>query len=485
MSGEPNVLLIVLDSVRARNTSLHGHHHETTPALDSLAEQATTYLQAKSPDRWSLPSHASIFTGLAVPEHGITQKGDRLESGHSVFADLKEEGYSTGVFSENPFLTELNTGLRDGFETVEGKSTEPLYPSAVDPHEHEGDFLSFIREVLRSERPLQSLANGVTTKLAWDYPELLPDDLSQRISGGVSRGDHYTESFLEWSEDQEGPWAACINYMDAHHPYSPRKEHNHWADDSIAAVLEDVDPYPAGFYTNPESMWRCEVAEYLYDGAIRQVDYEVGRIVETLENRDVLEETLVVITADHGDGFGELSPLRPLHIAGHAAGGHEVNFHVPLVVKYPGQDQSKQVTEPVSLTQFPDVVQTVRGGDTRESSDPFISDNPVVSIGSAPDNDFLKRVQSAGEETSLFEGAVEVVYKSTDCDFVRKHIKWGEEEATERIFDANTVVTAPSSETDIITRALDSFDRHTVRASKSDGQVAEDTKKRLERLGYR
>ncbi|GAA0285769.1 hypothetical protein GCM10009000_121140 [Halobacterium noricense] len=402
-----------------------------------------------------------------------------------MFSSLETDGYATGIFSENPFLTELDTGLQDGFKTVEGESTEPLYPSAADPHEYSGDLSGFLRAAIGSGQPVRSLVNGLTTKLAWDYPALLPDNISQRFSGGVSRGSRYTDHFLNWEATKDEPWAACINYMDAHHPYSPRAEHNRWADDSIAEVLSDVNPYPAGFYTKPGSMWRCEVAEHLYDGAIRQVDYEIGRLVETLEQRDVLEETLLVVTADHGDGFGEPSRLRPLRIAGHAIGGHEVNFHVPLVVKYPNQERAAQVTEPVSLTQFPDVVRAVRDREVDGSSDPFVSDAPVVSVGSAPDTGFLDRIRNAGEDTVPFEEVVRAVYEPTEDNYVRKHFQWKDEHATEWVFDANTVVTVPSPDTGVVAGTFESFTQQPVRSTDSARSVDEGTKKRLERLGYR
>lgn len=482
---DPNVLLVVLDSVRARNTSVHGHHHDTTPALASLASEATTYTQARAPDRWSLPSHVSLFTGLAPPEHGITAKGDRLEAGHSVFATLAGDGYETGLFSENPFLTELETGLADGFDTVEGKSAEPLFPSATNPNEFRGDPAGFLRAAVGSGRPVRSLLNGVTTKLAWDYPSLLPDRLARRTAGGVSRGSQFTELFLEWVDGRDGPWAACINYMDAHHPYAPGVEYDNWADESIARAVEAVDPYPGGFYTEPDAMWRCEVAEFLYDGTVRQVDHEVGWLVDALRRRGCLEETLLVVTADHGEGFGEPSQHRPVRIAGHAVGGHEANFHVPLVVKYPGQQRARRVTDPVSLTEFPAVVEAVRGGRAADTPDPFVSGGPVVAVASEPDAEFLERLRDAGVDTSPFEGDVEVVYEPADDGAVRKRMRWGDECATVRVPDAHTVVPVADTDEDVVQSTFESFDRADVADCGAADSVDEATKRRLDQLGYR
>lgn len=90
---KPNILLVVMDSVRASNTSLYGHENETTPFLESLAESSTVYEQARSSGSWSLPSHTSLFTGYNVAEHGIVEPENRLEEGHTIFETLRDEGY--------------------------------------------------------------------------------------------------------------------------------------------------------------------------------------------------------------------------------------------------------------------------------------------------------------------------------------------------------------------------------------------------------
>lgn len=196
MTEDPNVLLVVMDSVRARNTTLHDHRHDTTPFLDSLGERATVYEQARSPGQWSLPSHASMFTGLHVVEHGLVEKYDRLEPGHSVFGRLRDRGYATGLFSENPYLTGLDSGLMEPFDTVESSSTEPLFEGA-NPNHYRGDPWGFLRAAVRSGRPLRSALNGLITKTAWDRPELIPDSLMRQLAGGVHEARLYEEAFLD------------------------------------------------------------------------------------------------------------------------------------------------------------------------------------------------------------------------------------------------------------------------------------------------
>ena len=94
MDSSPNVLLVVLDSVRAANCSLYGAARETTPYLSRLADESTVYAQARAPSNWSLPSHVSLFTGLDAHVHQVTVH-DRLRAGHTVFETLSADGYAT------------------------------------------------------------------------------------------------------------------------------------------------------------------------------------------------------------------------------------------------------------------------------------------------------------------------------------------------------------------------------------------------------
>ena len=125
----PNVLLVVLDSTRARNCSLYGYRRRTTPFLDSLAAESTVYTQARAPSNWSLPSHVGLFTGLETHEHRVTVH-DRLRPGNTVFEALADRGYDTGLFTENGFLASHAVGLHEAFDTVRTVPTE--YRAAYD-----------------------------------------------------------------------------------------------------------------------------------------------------------------------------------------------------------------------------------------------------------------------------------------------------------------------------------------------------------------
>ena len=262
-----NVLLVILDSVRARNTSLHGHVNETTPFLESLGEEGVTYTQARAPSTWSLPSHVSIFTGLHPVEHRMTSRNVRLEPGHTVWEFLRDSyGHETGVFSANPFLTAAPVGLQSAFDVSVGQAHLP-FEDAMNPREFvrehgQGAFLTYARAAVASDRPLASLINGGYEKLERSAPWLLPDE-----TGGGGTGRRFAEAFLEWQADTSGPWAGCINLMDAHQPYEPVPTFDHWGGDRLRTLQSEIDSFWE--FNGGRRPWWQRNALTAYDGAIR------------------------------------------------------------------------------------------------------------------------------------------------------------------------------------------------------------------------
>jgi len=479
-----NVLLLIMDSVRARNTSLHGHEHETTPNLDAFADTATVYRQARAPGTWSLPSHVSLFTGLHVPEHGITRARHSLRSGHTIFEHLRDEyGYATGVFSENTWITDMEVGLKDAFDTVEGARNLP-YPNAVDPSnfvltEGQGQYFQYVRRCLDSERPFQSIANGIVTKLAWDYPRLLPDALSASTPADV-----YADLFLDWEAAQDGPWAACVNFMDAHLPYEPRPEHDEWGGETLRDLQNRMGDQVWEFNGGHRPWWQRRALEGLYDGTIRQIDQQIGRVLDTLESRGVLEDTLVVVTADHGEGFGEPSPIRPgARIAAHGAGIHEALLHVPLVVRGPGQRTRHVVDDVATLTRFPHVVRALREDDWGPGM--FVPADPVIASSYGLEEPMEDRARKYCEDLWRFNGTARAVY-TDDVAAVEKRMTWRDRTAAVRSYDAKHAALA--NDGDVRARVDDVFDRLEDAGVREEADGVQDmdaaTKRRLEDLGY-
>ncbi|WP_311172606.1 sulfatase [Halobellus ordinarius] len=480
-----NVLLVILDSVRARNTSLHGHHNETTPFLDTFAEQATVFKQARSPGTWSLPSHASLFTRFHVEEHGLASPTDILEPGHTVFEDLREAGYDTGVFSENPFITVSDSGLDRGFDTVEGPRNVP-FRDALDPtefvqREGQGQFRAYLQACLDHDRPIRSIANGALVKLAWDYPQLLPSRFSPTTSADV-----YVDLFLDWVKRVGRPWAACVNLMDAHLPYQPESGHNRWSDDVLEQLQNSMDDQVWEFVGGKRPWWQREALEALYDGTIHQMDAQLRRLVEELDNQGELDETLVVITSDHGECFGEYSHVQPARLAGHGPGIAEPLIHVPLVVREPGQERARRVSAPVSLTHFPATVAAALDGD--DPTRPLVDGDTLVSYHGLPESAKIRAREYASEEAlDTLDGRSRAAYVDHGPG-VRKHVAWRDRTRTVQVVDPRTsYAVAETDGTPDPSRDLDdAFEGITDTGIKQRGDedIDDATRRHLEDLGY-
>jgi arylsulfatase A-like enzyme len=480
----PNVLLLVMDSVRAENVSLYGHHNETMPHLETFAREATFYEYAYSPATWSLPAHVSLFTGLDVEEHRVIDENDKLRSGHTIFETLRDDhGYDTGVFSENSWITEMDSGLPDAFDTVEGPRNL-LYSDAADPSKFvlthgEGEYLSYLKFVLGHEKPLKSSLNGIYTKLAWDYPNLLSDFVTAGTSADV-----YTDLVLDWTRERDGPWAACVNYMDTHLPYEPKAEFDRWGGKEAKEIHSSVSDTKWEFIAGDRPWWQHAALEGLYDGTIREVDSEIDRLLTTLERRGELEDTLVVITSDHGEGFGEIDEVSGLRSVAHGLGIDEGVLRVPLVVKHPGQSEGRTVETPVSLREFPNVVSTlVEEGERAD----FTSDDPVVASSNGVKGPMKHRaVRYVDDETfARYDTPYLTVYHEEDGAIV-KYVTWGDEESgAVRIDGLQQIPVDRDGVADVVRTAFDAKPEVDVKVEGAGIEEADDAvMQRLEDLGY-
>lgn len=355
MSDHPNILLVILDSVRAKNTSLHNYKNKTTPFLNDFADNATQYKQARAPSIHSVASHASIWSGRHVEEHGCIEHSSKLEPKETVWNDLSSNGYETGLFTPNTIVGEASN-LSEPFDYVDvpkAISSRP-FSDAIAPLDLDGQpsITKFVKAAIEAGQPIRGIINGV---YAFNR---------SRKPRPTAPAQQYGSSFLDWQAKCEDSWAACLNFMDPHLPYLPDEEFDIWAGEKLRKLHKSIPPGPfAEKFPAKRPWWELEALTSLYDGGIRQADAEVRRIITELKARNEYEDTLIVITSDHGEGFGETSILRPeLRMVDHSWGINEVLVHVPLVVKYPGQTEKSVINKPASLTNFRQVVKGVKNG---------------------------------------------------------------------------------------------------------------------------
>ena len=487
MQQANNVLLVILDSVRAANCSLYGHPEPTTPFLERFAtSEATLFEHAKAAGAKSLTSHASIFSGLVVEEHGIRTAGTKLSPEQHAFATLGRRGYDTAVFSENDWLTAVDVGLKDGFERVVGAQNIP-YPESVNPDEFvsvngPGEYGAYLREAVAAPSPLKALANGVSKKVKSDYSQLLP-----RGSAATTPGRFYVDRFLEWSRNRGSPWAACINLMDAHLPYEPLTEFDQWDDGSARSLQSEFQDQTWDFHGGRRPWWQKRAVESVYDGTILQCDTYLRRLIESLRARGELDDTLVIITADHGEGFGEPSRLdSSMRIAAHGVSGHEAILHVPLVIRVPGQAESTVISKPFSLSWLREILEAEKPGEIVNS---IVADSKqVLSAALGLDAPGKRRAESYVEDTRPWHDDTRVVYEWDESGGqVVKHVSRGEHALTVLCRDAQTqwVQGDGTGSRGRIAAAYRTVEPASSPAS-GDGinDLDDETRDRLERLGY-
>lgn len=460
-----------MDCVRANNTSLHSYDRETTPFLEQFGESATVFEQAKAPAPKSLTSHVSMFTGMHVEEHNVTNRDWRLQSGETIWEDLAtEKGYSTGVFSGNTFLTKLDVGLKSSFDHVYSGPELP-FESGLNPAEYIEDgaiqYVDFLVDSIKDRSPFRSFLNGIA-KVRSDRD-----------------GQQFADAFLEWKNDQKRPWAGVINFMDAHTKYDPPSKSNKWADSDARSLMNEIGNVVWEYQCGHRPASELGQLEDLYDGCIHYVDRQISRLIGELDDAGELDDTLVIITADHGEGFGEKSRVRPeTRLVGHGESKiHEVVLHVPLVVKYPGQESSVRVSEPVSLTYLPTLIRSaIENPDSRKE---FVSAEPVLAtaVGLEDVDEGSGRAGRFCDDLSMYTGYARALYQE-DNGPVRKFMSWESNTATLDIHDhSNTQSIAASEVRETIQCEFQEMDARDV-ARRNDDEIDAVVKQRLEELGY-
>ncbi len=289
----PNVLLLILDTVSAREMSLHGYRRRTTPTLDSIARHGVVFDRAIAPAPWTLPSHASMFSGY---------RADRLQTRYLVpfeadkrvvAEEFAEAGYVTGGFVGNTEYTGRASGLGRGF------------------HRYADFTLSWSTSIVSS-----SIGRLLLDRISrWRERPL---EVTRRTADTVS------EEFLDWHAEVEGrPWFAFLNYYDAHDPYVPEPgDERRFLTEGQPAVYDITD-------VEASDTAAVASARALHDAALFGLDRAIGSLVDELQRRGDLQETIIVISSDHGEEWGEQGVLL------HGNSVYLPALRVPLIIVDP------------------------------------------------------------------------------------------------------------------------------------------------------
>lgn len=320
-ADSPNVLLIVLDTVRADNVSVNGYARDTTPNIAALAERGVVFDWAIAPAPWTLPSHATMFTGHYQHDLSVDWLVALDDSFPTLAETLADLGYVTGGFAGNVSYCERGFGLARGFAHYEDFYVEP--------------------SVLAFSTALGARLMGSNKVLRWD--RWLRND-----------AETITDRFLDWvSSTGDQPFFAFVNYFDAHALYAPPEGY----DAEFGPLGPVIHELPDA---RPRTGEEIDQLVNAYDGCIRYIDDHIGRLMRKLETRGRLRDTWVIVTSDHGEQFGEHG------LMGHANSLYRPLLHVPLVIVPPGGlPTAARVSPVVSLRDLPATILDVVGAGER------------------------------------------------------------------------------------------------------------------------
>jgi arylsulfatase A-like enzyme len=348
--NSPNILVVVLDTLRADHLSCYGYPRATSPEITQLAQQGVLFENAIAPSSWSLPSHASLLTGQPVHEHGWGNTkpmpwlgwGDSTLNGLPTLGEaLQQRGYRTAAISANSVYFTKGVGLGRGFLHFE------------DYFENAGD--GFVRTLFGSEFSQRYMHRSRKSAFSRGFRALglgrwLDEDAEG--SGGVGgtfgvrkRADEVNSETLHWIQSQpKRPFFAFLNYFDVHFPYGGPDDYPKPAWDSGSAIDE-------------------------YDAGLRYDDDYLGRLLHQLDARGILKNTIVVLTSDHGESLGDHG------LSEHGAALYWELIHVPLIIYYPGHiPEGVRIQQPVSNEAIANTVMDLIGEHTNVFPGPSLAE---------------------------------------------------------------------------------------------------------------
>ncbi|RLE90074.1 MAG: hypothetical protein DRJ49_01075 [Thermoprotei archaeon] len=358
----PNIILIVMDVQRASNLHCYGYERNTTPNIDRIAREGTLFLNCISPGVWTLPSHASMFTGKYIYGHGVGASYTYKPVERFTLTEiLRASGYRTVGFCRNGHWW-ARYGVRDdrGFDEFYGVT-----------------FKSFEEWI--------EVGSGKLIKLA-----------------------------IEWIEKhtRDKPFFMFINCLEPHLPYIPPEEFREKFVGKIS--LEEtrkIQPDPwlvrMGYEEITRERWRLLRA--LYDGETAALDHRLGRLFNYLYEKNLMDETLLIITSDHGDEQGEHYPpyiAHQLHL-------YQPGIHIPLIIRYP--DIFPEGLRTSKLVQSLDIFPTILDILSIRSTDVWIQ-NQGLSLVKIIKGDFEREYALSEHQRSLLSFE-RILRKDKNYDF--------------------------------------------------------------------
>lgn len=387
----PNVLLVVMDTARADAFEPHGAPAGSTPALAQLAVRGRVVDPPHATACWTLPSHASMFTGLLPRAAGLSRApGGRPEGAGPILRGhanrllpevMRRAGYATGAVSTNLWISRAS-GFDTGFE----------------------DFVYV-------DGPRQWMMHGTDLRSRGHW---LRQSLRARVDDGAKQA---RDTLLGWTRhaSPERPFFWFVNLVECHSPYLPPRPYNDLGPAGRLRAGEE-----ARRNLNLGAIWHAcvtrtgiseralERMRHLYARSVRYMDDWLSAVLEGLDARGLLDETVVVVTSDHGENFGEGGQM------GHAFSLDERLLRVPFVLAGPG---AAEVRAPISLAELPRVVADLAGlaDHPWQSTDAVAGDAVALAQFDPPAARDHPRAIETAERWELDEEGITRLTSALDC----------------------------------------------------------------------
>jgi arylsulfatase A-like enzyme len=321
--------LVSIDTLRADHLGAYGHHRFTSPRIDAVAAEGTLFEDANATSPWTLPSHASMLTGLYPRRHGVATMKTGLPARVPTLARLLgDAGFTTAAVVNNLWLSRERYGLTRDFDE---------YLLVNTPEDHRTPNTWVTDEAIRW---LQEYGDGKLFLFVHyydvhsDYASLPEyEQLFVTPYDGPFTGNAWQLQVANFEDDY---LALCARDFDPEKCRFGGPEGPRIVDGSVEKLVPDADD--------------LRHLEELYDAGIRQLDTELGRLLGFLRDGGLAERTLLILTSDHGEEFGDHGRVD------HFLTQYQEVLHVPLILRGPGVPASERIDVPVSLV---DLVPTV------------------------------------------------------------------------------------------------------------------------------
>lgn len=293
-----NLVLISIDTLRADRLGCYGYPKPTSPALDKIASEGLLFENMYTPSPWTLPAHMSLLTGLYPSRHGVKSRGTKLPNGVDTLAEvLSGHGFATAAVINYLYLDQ-RFGFAKGF----------------------------------------------------DYYKQIPEN--QTTKGAASTINSLAKKLLLNRPDK--PFFFFLHYFDVHSDYTPKDRYKKQFTTPYQGIADGSTIQLMAFRKGLVLLSQKDIQHFsdLYDGEIRQLDDELGKLFLFFKEQGLWEQTLLIVTSDHGEEFLEHGGVL------HGQTQYQESIHVPMIMHGPGIPKSKRIEGNSSLV---DVMPTVLG----------------------------------------------------------------------------------------------------------------------------